>query len=968
MAVIWKVLIIEISKNEDTIPGLLDNVQYKFTITHTTTGNIYTAILGGKDGPWSQRLSIPAGTYTVEQEMIQKEPSAFTVSVKDQQYTTKKDTSITAVVAGSGSTIKLTKPSDPDDHDPKRKYREYHFKVTGPSFPNEVTVALSVGEPKKLRELLTEAGVQGVPAEGQGYAPGEYTITPLDDNYVGFDLDYSDSCTVAIVGSSATVTITNKYAKVNGSYRVVHEYYADDGMMQQEGKSDIFQLFDDVFGTHTENEVTRLPNFTLPTGETYFYECKAFAYGDYGSYEPEPATVSGNSPEMPLSAVIPDENPDVSENDPVDEQPDIAVPDDRTADGQNPDISVPDTPDSDAESEGEYELETAAPNDPDSDAAISGSSDSGKENAAEAEAAAPNSDELKPDPDAETSDGQDTNAAAPSVTARSGSKTYRAVVAGSRNAFPEKSGDSTVRGWTPGARGSVAKASAERTPYVRNAVTENPDAADADDGHSDEQSMGGAISDTAVSGNDAEPAAEQPVVLAPAAENDNFTDDGSYIEVPAYKDIQATPNGDKIIILKYVRRNIVTTGSYRVVHRYYLRDSAGDHLEGTVTDPDVTDLPLDYSLTYTAEKNVGQKPRFSPQNSGITHTYTYDSAVYGPYTDDAGNNALDAAYQPASGKNCVYATPGGDEVIVLRYVRTVSYNVVHEYYLRTPVDSALSISESSAGEIPPVGRDNRTGDAEENGGDSGTDSPEEDTGEDNNDEDNTKTNYQYDYEGRTRINSITGNLNETYTEARVDRLYSFRPQSAPGAYNYTPFAYAYGELANDSDRGYAENSSMNNAIATPAGDQIIIIKYYRDPGSTPEPDPTPPPQPDPGPEPDDDHHREPEPEPEPELEIIPEPEPEPELPTELPDPNDPDSPEKITIMEDGVPRTYVKVWDPRIDEWVYIPEEEVPLWGFPATGDNSDSILWIILSAASFAGILFLWAVRDKEIFPKKRN
>lgn len=45
----------------------------------------------------------------------------------------------------------------------------------------------------------------------------------------------------------------------------------------------------------------------------------------------------------------------------------------------------------------------------------------------------------------------------------------------------------------------------------------------------------------------------------------------------------------------------------------------------------------------------------------------------------------------------------------------------------------------------------------------------------------------------------------------------------------------------------------------------------------------------------------------------------------LPDPNDPDSPDTITIEEDGVPLTFIKVWDPEIEEFVYIPEDDVPL-------------------------------------------
>ncbi len=82
---------------------------------------------------------------------------------------------------------------------------------------------------------------------------------------------------------------------------------------------------------------------------------------------------------------------------------------------------------------------------------------------------------------------------------------------------------------------------------------------------------------------------------------------------------------------------------------------------------------------------------------------------------------------------------------------------------------------------------------------------------------------------------------------------------------------------------------------------------------------------------------------------------EPDYPTELPDPNDPDSPEEITIWEDGVPTTYIKVWDPEEEEWEYIPEDEVPLdrrWpDNPKTGDSRRLELWLALSAAALAGM-----------------
>ena len=76
----------------------------------------------------------------------------------------------------------------------------------------------------------------------------------------------------------------------------------------------------------------------------------------------------------------------------------------------------------------------------------------------------------------------------------------------------------------------------------------------------------------------------------------------------------------------------------------------------------------------------------------------------------------------------------------------------------------------------------------------------------------------------------------------------------------------------------------------------------------------------------------------------------PGLPTELPDPNDPSSPDEITIEENGVPKTYVKVWDPIPGEYVYIPEDEIPLGEAPKTGDTAPTAVFAVLLLAAAGG------------------
>ena len=70
----------------------------------------------------------------------------------------------------------------------------------------------------------------------------------------------------------------------------------------------------------------------------------------------------------------------------------------------------------------------------------------------------------------------------------------------------------------------------------------------------------------------------------------------------------------------------------------------------------------------------------------------------------------------------------------------------------------------------------------------------------------------------------------------------------------------------------------------------------------------------------------------------------------------------VTIEEEGVPKTYVKVWNPETEEWEYIDEEDVPLWSaVPETGEGSGLALWSILAALSLGGLFALTLPRRKR-------
>ncbi len=96
-------------------------------------------------------------------------------------------------------------------------------------------------------------------------------------------------------------------------------------------------------------------------------------------------------------------------------------------------------------------------------------------------------------------------------------------------------------------------------------------------------------------------------------------------------------------------------------------------------------------------------------------------------------------------------------------------------------------------------------------------------------------------------------------------------------------------------------------------------------------------------------------------------------PGDTPNPNEPDSPDEILIMEDDVPQSYIKTWDPENEEFVYLPEEPIPLAPMtptptplarldttPKTNDPTQPWFWLGLCIASILGIGLLK--------PRKKN
>ena len=310
----------------------------------------------------------------------------------------------------------------------------------------------------------------------------------------------------------------------------------------------------------------------------------------------------------------------------------------------------------------------------------------------------------------------------------------------------------------------------------------------------------------------------------------------------------AKVNGNDIIILRYVRKP--GAGSYKVVHEYYKDSVSPENLEGKsdIYTVELEEEEFKKQLEYKAS-GVTKEPDYN----GVTYTYQPQSDAYGKM--DSGRET----YQPNSGMTYVKATENGEQIIILRYVRSGlgSYKVVHEYYKDSVAPENL--------------------------------------------------------EGRTGIETIGGLPldGKTYSASGIAWKTGFNGRT------YTHVSDVYGVMTSGAGQYQAEDT-MSSVVATESGQQIIILQYVYTPDPPDEPD--------------------------------------------LPDPNDPDSPDEITITEEGVPKTYIKVWDPENEEFIYIPDDEVPLWdATPQTNDSSHTALWAGLCAVSLAGMIVLGRKKDDQ-------
>lgn len=413
--------------------------------------------------------------------------------------------------------------------------------------------------------------------------------------------------------------------------------------------------------------------------------------------------------------------------------------------------------------------------------------------------------------------------------------------------------------------------------------------------------------------------------VIPATDNpgkDEYTGQDKIYQISSgWKSAEGTEAGNQIIVLRYYRGS--QTGTYKIVHEYYLQEQIEEDQGGSEESSE-------------NEGNQETEIQMAAESASVADVSDNNSA------DVSGNNinGRDVSSNDVSAWNTIDEDISGNDVVV----GDVSGNDVNGEDVS---GEDMEEGETSENEIDTV---MSLGKAEE---------PSSFAGTLNSDE-----HYAYTFEGAREIESRSGTLGTAYYAGESDWKTEYN------GIQYVHYKLDVYGLSRENG-SYSYNPDKTGAISTEEGNEVIILRYYHGSGDTPAPGPTPPdpgkdPGPDPTPNPPGDPDPPDDPKPPEELEIPPE-EPEippenPGYPTELPDPNDPDSPDRITIWEEGVPKTYVKVWDPDAEQFIYILDEEVPMWGVAGTGDENNMALWLILGAGSMCALGMLgWSERRRK-------
>lgn len=894
-----------------------NGIRYRYQITGAGQyENSFMLSAGG-----SKTLTgLKPGQYTVTETVVWPGmDQEFSLAFEDVLSATTPNSSLSGTLLDEdgSSTITIEKRKGDPKYDKYGDNRDYHFRVTGPGNLNEIIELKAGGSNTRLRDLL---GKENLPA-------GTYTITALDGDSTGFYLTFSDSSTVGVMGSStAQVTVTNTYAKEIGSYHVVHEYYYRQAPTDPfekwipEGTNEIDSIggqpIDDS-KTYTSDEIRRLymHNVDKDGVDTSY----VYSYYDsvYGQLKPAADAHSEETEEETTT--------------PVDGETETST------DEETGTLSVRETEsgeDDETGSETGTEGTSGTDQEPETESGDKTETESETENhtGTEAESKAENHTGTETESETENHTGTENNARTKdSSKTDNGSKTKDdAGVENDSKTGPSVSYRPANRNASrPFVRPQPLNVSFHSGTEVRLLSNGQADGNSGFEGNTETGTVKGTESGS-------ETGTDKATESGSEAESDRESESGSQTGSEKESETES-PSGSKSESESETEKE---SGS--------LKETESDHESRPGESSEAPEETEAGAIPATETESETETESDSETESETESTQEpllrYRNALRMRKSGRESNRYYDERdqYDVIDDKKFVTATEEGNQIIILRYVRDAapvyagSYKYVHEYYMR------------------------------------------------NNDGDQ--------FEGRSAVMSSRTDLllnNDKYFASGISKVETFQPAGHPQAHEYTHFENVYGFINTEgNDPLYRVDTNKNGVIATINGNQIIILRYYRQlgdppidvpetetetpveettdfetdpdptPGTEPESEPDPDPDPDPDPPPSVPWTRPSEPETESETESTTETETESEPVTlpELPDPEDPDSPERVTIIgEDGVPRTYLKVWDPTTGKWIYILDEDVARSGlWASSGDHMNPGLWMLLGACSLCTVLVL--------------
>ncbi len=738
-------------------------------------------------------LMLPAGgSYTVDETIEGNTSVGFSMKIAGHPFGTTEAGKEIKVQVGGRRDVTISKPALGVHPDGSSDNRTYTFSVSGPG-----------NFYKNVKIKAGESATVPLPKEGS------YKILPQNDSLGVYDLYYSDSGAIygTASGSTGTVTFTNSFSRGAYAYRYVHEYYVRDTdgdgnyTYTHEGNSQITTRM----GREEDETYQALDLIMEPKYNENSYEHFSEAYGWVDPLTKTRSAQADQEDEFQTEVIGEENEASVSGT----ETPSGDSASDAGDSGEPGEPEAPEDGASDAGDSGEPGESEASEDD------ASDADDSEESGAPEGDAAADGEEQGAPKDDASDAG----NSEEPGASEEEASDTVDsggpealkddaadAAVSGEPEPLSEDVTDAADSGESETLAGDASDADAGEEPDESGTPTEDTKDADAGEAPGESGTPSEDVSDA--DAGEAPDEFETPPEDTEDAdgsetpgESGTPTEDASDIDAGEAPDESETPSEDT-------------------------EDADGNETpgeSGTPSDasdtdageaPDESDTPSEgtenagssegsgepeTSAEDTADADNKEEVEFSDSEEEVFSSKSVEVPKLrseASYDDmgiidkgmglDSGDGTLN--YAPVSEKDHIAVTEDASQIIILRYFRDRQpegkYNVIHVYYLR-----------------------------DENGD---------------------------HWEGISGVLPQNGELGVKYNGRRVDKVYDFQPADADRSYTYTwDGRPQYGVLENtgaaDSENEFAGNGMVyrpNNAWTsvegTEEGNQIIILRYYRE--------------------------------------------------------------------------------------------------------------------------------------------